>query len=55
MGDSSPELEKMSHNNNGMKAFDDIFPELVELLTKDGLKNTEVTDAMNWYKEVRIT
>ena len=53
MGDSSPELEKMSRNN-GMKAFDDIFPELVELLTKEGMKNIEVADAMKWYKEVRI-
>ena len=53
MGDSSPEIKKMKHIND-MKAFDEVFPELVELLTKDGLKDGEVADAMKWYKEVQM-
>ncbi|KAK2188089.1 hypothetical protein NP493_144g03004 [Ridgeia piscesae] len=51
MGDSSPELKKMKQVSD-MKAFDDIFPELVQLMTKDGLKDSEVADAMTWHKEV---
>ena len=53
MGDSSPELKKMKQISD-MKAFDDVFPELVQLMTKDGLKDSEVADAMTWYKEVGI-
>jgi len=53
MGDSSPELKKMKQVSD-MKAFDDIFPELVQLMTKDGLKDSEVADAMTWHKEVGI-
>ena len=51
MGDSTPELKKMKLVSD-MKAFDDVFPELVQLMTKDGLKDSEVADAMTWYKEV---
>ncbi|KAL5007681.1 hypothetical protein ScPMuIL_016487 [Solemya velum] len=35
-----------------LEQFDDIFPELVESLTKIGLKDNQICDAVSWFKEV---
>ena len=33
--------------------FDELFPMLVENLTKNGMNDPEISDAMKWFKTVR--
>ena len=38
-----------------LELFDDVFPELLNVLTKQGLNNPQISDAAVWFKEVYLT
>ena len=46
--------EKKSRVLTDLEAFDEVFPCLVDDLTKQGLKDDQITSAMAWFKQVRI-
>ncbi|XP_046574693.1 farnesyl pyrophosphate synthase-like [Haliotis rubra] len=52
MGDDQCIASKKSRSMSELEEFDSIFPDLVDGLTKIGLKDAEISDAMKWFKEV---
>ena len=59
---SSPTHKKVKNNADGepvklasateLQQFDKLFPELVESITKGGLRNKETLDGMKWFQRV---
>lgn len=45
--------EKKARVNTDLENFDSLFPLLVDVLTKQGLKDGEISSAMAYFKEVR--
>jgi len=43
---------KRSRSMSELEKFDELFPVLVDNLTKQGLKDDEITSAMKWFKRV---
>jgi len=43
---------KKTKQMTDLEMFDELFPVLVDNLTKNGLKDTEISDAMAWFKKV---
>lgn len=54
MGDDQCIASKKSRSMSELEEFDSLFPDLVDDLTKIGLKDGQVSDAMKWFKEVMI-
>ena len=53
MADSPPEKRSRENGSRGdMEMFDELFHTLVDDLSKQGLKDEEVRDAVLWFKEV---
>lgn len=48
----SPVHKKAKSDKTDLEHFDELFPVLVEDLTKYGLKDGEISDAMEWFKKV---
>lgn len=48
---SSPE-HKRSRDASDLEVFDELFPVLVDDLKKHGAKDSEIADAIEWFKEV---
>ena len=44
--------EKRSRSLSELEKFDELFPVLVDDLTKHGMKDDEIAGAMKWFKRV---
>lgn len=50
--DSDHSQSKKARVDSELEKFDEVFPELVELLVNPGLKDSEIQDANKWFREV---
>ncbi|ESO97345.1 hypothetical protein LOTGIDRAFT_231541 [Lottia gigantea] len=51
-GTNGTNSNKKVKSTSELEEFDAIFPVLVENLTQNGLKDSEISDAITWFKEV---
>ena len=51
---ADPPEDKRRKEMTELQLFDELFPTLVEDLTKNGLKDDEITGAIEWFKEVSL-
>ena len=52
MGDSSSPVKKKPYTSTDLEFFDDVFPKLVSDLVENGLRPSEIQDALDWFKRV---
>ena len=51
---ADPPEDKKRKEMTELQLFDELFPVLVEDLTKNGMKDDEITSAIEWFKEVSL-
>ena len=51
---SDKPAEKKARMETELEEFDKVFPQLLDDLTKQGLKDDQIASAMNWFKQVDI-
>ncbi|KAK2144097.1 hypothetical protein LSH36_785g01038 [Paralvinella palmiformis] len=52
MGDSTSPLKKKTCSSTDLELFDEVFPKLVSDIVENGLQQSEVKDALSWFKKV---
>ena len=55
MGDSTSPLKKKACSSTDLELFDEVFPKLVSDIVENGLQQSEVKDALSWFKKVNLT
>ena len=49
-----PSEKKARIQQSELEKFDAVFPQLVDDLTKPGVKNEEILDAQKWFRKVKL-